>query len=101
MRGHLLLLLFVILPGCAAPVAKRPMAGDRVTPEITVVEPWPAGGLAQIMLYLQVRGEADAKPAYLQFEDVPYGSKPAGNVVFWKDDIELSRADDLVFEPDC
>lgn len=94
------LLVLLLLPGCARTV-QRPQAGDRVTPEIILEEPWHGGGKAQVTIRLFVQGKDEAKPGFLQFENVPYEIEATADVVFRCDDEELERRQGLILARNC
>ncbi|MBI3407858.1 MAG: hypothetical protein HY040_05820 [Planctomycetes bacterium] len=97
-------LILTALVGChgdSSPAAYAPVAGDRVTPELFLVEPWLAGEKAQVTVRLQLEGNSHIQPAFVRFEDVPEESAPTATVIFWKDQQEIAHYDDLLLKRDC
>lgn len=96
------LLLSVLLVGCSrseAPRLVRPATGDTVTPEIFLIEPWIAATRVQVLARLEA--ERDGEVDLIVFEDVPHEVVPRTEVVFFRDDMELSRVSDLEMNRDC
>jgi hypothetical protein len=107
--GWAFALLGAGLLGCgqAAPAPQatrhvpRPVAGDRVTPEVLVAGVWKAGAVAYLNLRCQVQGPGDAAPAFLAPQDVPEGILPRASVTFLDGERELERIEELPMERSC
>ncbi len=91
----------LLAAGCAdfrsTPRARRPVAGDRVTPEILLGKSWRQQGPVLLSARLQVQGKDDPAPELLQLEEVPYEIVPHVRLTFFAGDQALAPVEaDLV-----
>ncbi len=104
-----LVLLSAVLLGCGKtapqdsepPHVPRPVAGDRVTPDVLVAGVWKAGKVAYLNLRCTVQGPGEARPAFLQSRDVAEEILPQATVTFLAGERELERRADLAMERSC
>lgn len=95
-------LVLLGLLGCKAGPPKRPLPGDRVTPEVYLPDPWQAGKPALFAVRLRVQPADGAASAYLRPDEVPEGVALRATVRFFRGEAPVHRLDDLpVTPPPC
>jgi hypothetical protein len=103
------LLVLLAALGCAdlsrhaeeAPRQKRPVPGDRVTPQILLGKSWKQKGPVLLSARLEVHGASDAAPELLQLEEVPYEIVPKVTLRYFEGDRETRHVPDVLLVRDC
>lgn len=105
-RIRLVIVGLLLTLGCARetppePRIMRPAPGDTVAPELFLVQPWNAGGKAQVTIRLLVSGPDQNETTFLQFDEVPEEISPQAEVTFWQGNEVLIRLADMPLKRDC